>query len=114
MNGTERSASPSGMATSPPAPGAPTAMPAGAGGWRTSSEAGISTAATRRPIVICAPRQSCEFSSQLANGDMVSGATPTPIVVSDIASARWRSNQLLTTDMKGGKKLPAAKPTSTP
>ena len=42
------------------------------------------------------------------------GAMPTPAEVSETASARWRSNQLLTTAMNGGKKLPAAKPTSRP
>ena len=65
-------------------------------------------------MVSCAPRQSVTVSSQLANGDMVIGATPTPTVVSETARARCASNQSLTTAMNGGKKLPAAKPTSRP
>ena len=72
------------------------------------------TIAQRAAIVSCAPRQSVVVSSQLANGETIIGAMPTPAEVSDTASARWRSNQLLTTAMNGGKKLPAAKPTISP
>ena len=52
--------------------------------------------------------------SPLANGETIMGAMPTPAEVSETASARCLSNQLLTTAMNGGKKLPAAKPTIRP
>src|SRR6185436_18162356 len=113
MNGQERSALPSDVSTPPPAPIA--GAPAGAaGGWRTRNDAGTMTSAQSAAMVSCAPRQSCTVKSQLANGATIMGAMPTPADVSETASARCLSNQLLTTAMNGGKKLPAAKPTISP
>src|SRR5687767_2887139 len=117
MNCGERSAAAteekgSGAAGAPALPGAPGAAAAGA--CRTSRPAGRTRAAAMRAMVNCALRQSIVATSQLANGDMVIGATPTPIETSETASARRRSNQFVTVAISGAKKLPDATPTSTP
>src|SRR5436190_17988594 len=115
MNWGERSAAPTEGNGSADAPGVPCAAPAaGAGARRTSSAAGRTSAAATRAIVNCALRQSMVETSQLANGDIVIGATPTPIETSETARARRRSNQAATVAISGAKKLPDAVPTSTP
>src|SRR6185436_2522803 len=86
MNCGERSAALTEGKGAPASPGAPCAAPAaGAGAERTSSAAGRTSAAAMMAIVSCALRQSVVDTSQLANGDMVIGATPTPIETSDTA-----------------------------
>src|SRR5688572_4951650 len=87
---------------------------AAAGGGRTKKEAGISNTQTRVAIMSCAARQSVHEMSQAANGERVSGATPTPTDTSDTARLRWRSNHPITAAIIGSKKLPAATPTSRP
>src|SRR6185295_5816818 len=115
MNCGERSAAPTEGKGSAGAPGEPGAAPAArAGAGRTSSAAGRTSTAATRAIVSCALRQSIVETSQLAKGDMVIGATPTPMETSDTARARRRSNQAATVAISGAKKLPAAVPTSTP
>ena len=65
-------------------------------------------------MVSCALRQSVQDTSQAANGESVSGATPIPTETSETARLRWRSNHDITAEIIGAKKLPAATPTSTP
>src|SRR5262245_44556646 len=91
MNCGERSAAPTdgnGSALAPAAAGP--AVPVAAGALRTRSAAGRTSAAAMSAIVDCAARQSIVETSQLANGEIVIGATPTPIETSDTASARRR------------------------
>src|SRR6185436_16802152 len=115
MNCGERSAAPTEGKGASAAPAAPPAAPgAAAGAGRTSSVAGRTSAAAMAAMVNCALRQSIVVRSQLANGDMVIGATPTPIETSETARARRRSNQAETVAISGAKKLPAAVPTSRP
>src|SRR5688572_26865488 len=80
----------------------------------TNSEAGISRAHTSTAMICCALRQSVQVMSHAANGERVSGATPTPTDTSDTARLRWRSNHDITDVIIGAKKLPAATPTISP
>src|SRR5687768_8133802 len=112
MNGAERSAAPADPAT--PADGAAPESAAATGVGRTNRAAGMSKTHTRTPMMSCAVRQSVQETSHAANGDSVSGATPTPTDTSDTARLRWRSNHAITAAIIGAKKLPAATPTISP
>src|SRR5918992_3933942 len=85
-----------------------------AGARRTKKEAGTSSAQHRTAMMSCALRQSVQDTSQAANGESVSGATPIPTDTSDTARLRWRSNHAMTAAIIGAKKLPAAMPTISP
>jgi hypothetical protein len=66
------------------------------------------------PIAIIATRQSYVEISQRANGEIVIGATPMPAETRETARLRLLSNHLVVAAIIGAKKLPAARPTSTP
>src|SRR5262245_19158879 len=109
MNGAERRGAPAELCSVPTLAAWPLT-----GGWRTKKAAGMSRTHTRTPMMSCALRQSVQETSHAANGDNVSGATPTPTETSETARLRWRSNQPITDAIIGAKKLPAAMPTSSP
>jgi hypothetical protein len=72
------------------------------------------SAQARPAITSCEVRQSVRATSQAANGDSVSGATPMPTDTSETARLRRRSNHDMTAEIIGAKKLPAATPTMRP
>ncbi len=115
MNCGERSA----RATLRPAPSVAVPPAAGsasvvAGGRRTSSAAGTRSTRAAIPMVSCAVRQSKLVTSQPAIGETVIGATPRPAETSETARLRCLTNHPLTAAIIGVKKLPAARPTTTP
>src|SRR6185503_19873262 len=111
MNGAERNASRSFIGGPSGAPGAAAGS---AGGRRTKRAAGTSVAHTNTAMTACAWRQSICVIGQAANGDMVTGATPTPTETSATARPRRSLIQPITAAIIGEKKLATAIPTSTP
>ena len=111
MNCGERNALAALVCTGPPAA---FGAPATTAGRRTSSDAGISSAAAATPMISCAVRQPWFAMSQLANGATVIGATASPAETSDTANARCLSNHNVTVAIIGAMKLPPASPISTP
>src|SRR5260370_38809800 len=83
-------------------------------GRRTSSAAGINSTHAAIPMVIIATRQLYVEISQRANGEMVIGATPIPAETRETARLRLLSNHLVVAAIIGAKKLPAARPATTP
>src|SRR5262249_52436394 len=67
------------------------------GAGRTRKQAGIRSAQAAMPITSIAVRQSYAVISQLADGAIVSGATPMPAETSDTARLRCFSIQALAT-----------------
>src|SRR5690242_4455066 len=59
------------------------------GGRRTSSDAGISNVQAPMPMISIALRRPYAAISQLAKGEIVIGATPTPADTSDTARLRF-------------------------
>ena len=66
------------------------------------------------PIASIAGRQPYSEISQLASGDIVSGAAPMPAETSETASARFVVNQPITLAIIGAKKALAERPTNIP
>src|SRR5581483_8424574 len=103
MNGVERSAVPTAIGRC----GTACELPAAAalcGAGRTKSAAGTRSTQAAMPMASCADRQSVLASSQAANGETVSGATPTPAETSDNARLRRSGSQALTAVIIGTKK----------
>ena len=92
----------------------PEAAPGTGGARRTRNAAGINRTAARKAIESWAVRQSYVVINQLANGEIVMGATPMPAETSETARLRFFSNQPVVVAISGATMAPAATPTSTP
>src|SRR4051794_9731670 len=100
----DRTACPRDMADGGPSPWTATVFwRSRAGGRRTSSAAGIITAAARAAMIWRVVLQSVVATSHAANGDMVIGAIPIPAETSETARLRWVSNQPVTQAIIGAK-----------